>query len=147
MGWSGELASATKRSVLSEKADVAVEERADLVDAVADHRDPLEPEAEREALPLLRVIADGLEHVGVDHSAAAELDPSRVRADTTPLAVAEDAAHRQLRRRFRVREEVGAEARPHRLVVEQLLHEGLDGAEQVGEGETAVDGQALHLVE
>src|SRR5438034_722459 len=96
-------------SVLSEEAHVALEEGTDLVDAVADHRNPLEPEAEREPLPLLRVVADGLEHVRVDHPAAAELDPARERADTTTLAVTEDAAHRQLRRRLGVGEVVGAE--------------------------------------
>src|SRR5436190_58224 len=134
-------------SVLSEEANVAVEERADLVDPVADHRDPLEPEAEREPLPLLRVVADGLEHVRVDHPAAAELDPAREGADTTSLAVAEDAAHRQLRRRLGVGEVVGAEAGADGLVVEQALDEHLDRAEQVGEGDAAVDGEALHLVE
>src|SRR5438445_3075770 len=134
-------------SVPSEEANVAVEERADLVDPVADHRNPLEPEAEREALPFLRVVADGLEHVRVDHPATAELDPAREGADTTSLAVAEDAAHGQLRRRLGVGEVVGAEAGADGLVVEQALHEHLDRAEQVGQGDAAVDGEALHLVE
>src|SRR2546423_9835799 len=134
-------------SVLRQEARVALEERTDLVDAVADHGDPLEPEAERETLPLLRVVADGLEHVRVHHPAAAELDPAREGADTTSLAVAEDAAHRQLRRRLGVGEVVGAEAGADGLVVEQALDEHLDRAEQVGEGDAAVDGEALHLVE
>src|SRR5690242_9993821 len=134
-------------SVLRQEAHVALEERTDLVDAVTDHGDPLEPEAEGEPLPLLRVVADGLEHVRVDHPAAAELDPAREGADTTSLAVAEDAAHRQLGRRLGVGEVVGAEAGADGLVVEQALHEHLDGAEQVGQGDATVDGETLHLVE
>src|SRR5829696_4157017 len=134
-------------SVLSEEAKIAVEERADLVDPVADHRNPLESEAEREALPFLGVVPDRLEHVRVDHPAAAELDPARVRAHAASLAIAEDAADRQLGRRFGVREEVGAEARADGFVVEQALHEHLDRAEQIGERDAAIHCQTLHLME
>ena len=63
------------------------------------------------------------------------------------LAAAEDAAHRELGRRLGVGEEVGAEAGADPLVVEQAAHERLDGAEEVGEGDAAVDGQRLDLVE
>ena len=87
------------------------------------------------------------EHVGVDHAAAAELDPARLRAHATAVAAAEDAAHRELGRRLGVGEEVGAEAGADAVVVEQAAHEGLDGAEEVGEGDAAVDGQRLDLVE
>ena len=96
---------------------------------------------------LLGVDADALEHVGVDHAAAAELDPARLRAHPAAVAVAEDAAHRELGRRLGVGEEVGAEPGADALVVEQPAHEGLDGAEQVGEGDAAVDGERLDLVE
>src|SRR4029077_3470932 len=85
-------------SVLRQEAHVAVEERLDLVDVVADHRDALEAEAEREAGVLLGVDAHALDHVGVDHPAAAELDPPRLRAHPAAGAVAEDAADRQLGR-------------------------------------------------
>src|SRR5262245_1680404 len=134
-------------SIPTEEAHVVLEERADLVDAVADHRDALEAEAEREPLPLLGVDADRGEHVGVDHPAAAQLDPPRVRAHAAALAVAEDAADGELGRRLGVREEVGSEARLHGLVVEELARERLDRAEEVGHREVAVDRQALDLVE
>ena len=49
---------ASVASVLRQEADVVVEERPDLVDAVADHRDALEAEAEREPGVLLGVDAD-----------------------------------------------------------------------------------------
>src|SRR5205807_615577 len=74
-------------SVLGKETEVVVEVRLYLVDAVADHRDPLEPEAEREALPDLGIAAHFEEHVRVDHPAAAELDPAGVRAHAAPLAV------------------------------------------------------------
>ena len=45
---------------------------------MAQHRDPLDPHAEGEALDALRVVAtrlDEAEHVGIDHAGAADLDP------------------------------------------------------------------------
>src|SRR5215813_872325 len=91
--WIQESGARIGASVLRQEAHVAVEERLDLVDAVAAHRDALEPEAEREARVLLGVDAHPGEHVGVDHPAAAELDPPRLRAHATTRTVAEDAAH------------------------------------------------------
>src|SRR5436190_21105290 len=44
----GERCAHRAASVLRQEAQVAVEERLDLVDVVADHRDALETEAERE---------------------------------------------------------------------------------------------------
>src|SRR3954466_14138356 len=79
------------RSVPGEEAVVVVEERLDGLDVVPEHRHALDPEAEREARVLPGVDADRPEDVRVDHAAPAELDPSRLRADATPGAVAEHA--------------------------------------------------------
>ena len=64
---------------------------ADVRQAVAEHGDPLQPEAEREAGDLLRVVADVLEHVRVDDAGAAHLDPAGVLADAAARAAAEEA--------------------------------------------------------
>src|SRR5512133_3538145 len=97
-------------SELTKKPEVVLPERTDLGQAVAEHGDALEPDPEREAAPFLRVVADELEHVRVDHPGAAELDPPRPPAHRTALAGAEEARDVGLERRLGEREVVGAEA-------------------------------------
>ena len=131
---------------LLEEADVVGDEVADVVDVVADHGAAVDAEAEGEARPLLGVDADGLEHVGVDHPAAAQLDPARLRAHPAALALAEDAGDLELGRRLGEREE----RRPQPGVdvgAEVGVGERLDGAGQVAEGDAPVDDQPLDLVE
>src|SRR3954447_13574647 len=101
--------------VLGEEADVVVEERLDRLDALAQHQHALEAEAEREPGVLLGVDADLQEHVRVDHPAATELDPTRLRADATARTVTEDAGDRELGRRLGEREERREQAGLQRL--------------------------------
>src|SRR5688500_15580114 len=86
-------------SELAEEADVVLDEQADVVDAVLAHGDPLDAEAEGPAGVFFGVDAARLEDVGVDHPAAAELDPL--------AAVFEPDVH--LGRRLGEGEEAGAE--------------------------------------
>ena len=55
---------------LVEEAEVVFVEQADVADAVADHRDALDSEAERPAAPFFRVVPDVLKHRRVHHAAA-----------------------------------------------------------------------------
>src|ERR1044072_1407604 len=71
-------------SELSQQPQAVLPQRAELGQALAEHGDALAPDAEREARPFLRVVADELEHVRIDHPGAAELDPARPAADRTP---------------------------------------------------------------
>src|SRR2546423_4196880 len=91
-------------SELLQEPDVVLEERLDVLDAVADHGHPLQPESEGEAGVGLGVVADGPEHVGVDHSAAAQLQPARLGADRAAGAVADEARHLELGARLGERE-------------------------------------------
>src|SRR5688572_10613079 len=68
-------------SELLEEAQVVLEERPQVVDAVAKHREPLDAHAERVAAPGRRVDAGVAQHVRMDHAAAQDLEPaSRLRA-------------------------------------------------------------------
>src|SRR6478752_5604735 len=78
-------------SELLQEADVVAEHVADVVDAVAHERQPVGAEAEREARPDLRVVADRGEHVGVHHAAAPELEPAGLAARATARPLAEQA--------------------------------------------------------
>src|SRR5690606_21194493 len=136
------------RRELVQEAQVVVGEVADVVDPVADHRRPLDTDAEGEAGDLLGVVAGGGEHGGVDHATAEHLQPSGALAHPAvglaPVAV--EARHVQLGRRLGEREEVRSEtdlrARP-----EELLGEVVERAFQVGESDVLVYRQPLDLVE
>src|SRR4051794_17344092 len=47
-------------------ADIAVEEGAQIVHAIFEHRQPIDAAAEREALPLIGIKPAGGDHLGVD---------------------------------------------------------------------------------
>src|SRR5262245_45989705 len=57
---------------LGQEALVVLVEQPDVLDAVLEHRDPFDPEAEGEAGDLRRIVADLLEDRRMHHSRAAE---------------------------------------------------------------------------
>ena len=65
---------------LLEKLGFAVDESANVVDFVARETDPFGPEAERPTGIHVGIVADFAQHVRMDHSGAAQLDPSRTAA-------------------------------------------------------------------
>ena len=67
-------------SELREEADVVLEEGAHVWDGVTHLRQPVDAEPEREAGPDVGVDAHGGEDGRIDHAAATELDPARLRA-------------------------------------------------------------------
>src|SRR6185503_14154709 len=73
---------------LLQEAHVVGVELTDVVHAVAHQGQPVDAEPEGEPAPLLGVVAHGPEHVGVDHAAAAQLQPARLAAGATPPALA-----------------------------------------------------------
>src|SRR5829696_7472425 len=138
--------SGTRTSELPRQSEVVLPEHPDVRDAVAKHRDPLEAEPEGEPRDVLGVVADVHEHVRVDESGAAHLDPARVLARRAAGPVADEARDRRLERRLGEREEVCAEAHLH-IPAEEGEGEGEQRPLEVGDRDTAVDGQALDLVE
>src|SRR5581483_10559318 len=65
----------SERSKLLEEAHVVLNEETDIAYPVFPHRDSFDAEAEGPAGIEFGVDADGFEDVGVNHAAAAELDP------------------------------------------------------------------------
>src|SRR5580658_8052440 len=77
--WSSQSAFARNtrgKSELLQKADVIFDEEANVVNAVFSHGDAFDAEAKGPAGEFVGVDFYGFEDVGMDHSAAAELDPS-----------------------------------------------------------------------
>ena len=87
----GGLSRCGARSELREEADVVLQEGAHVRNGVAHLRQPVDAEPEGEARPDVGVDPDGGEDGGVDHAAAAELDPAGVRARAAPFAQADGA--------------------------------------------------------
>jgi hypothetical protein len=127
-------------------AHVGGEHVAQVGDAVLQHGQPVDADAEGEALPLRRVDAAVPEHVGVDHPAAQDLQPVRARADAD-LPARTVAAYVHLRTGLGEGEVVRAEAGGHRVRLEEALQEGLQRPLQVTHVDGAVDHQPLDLVE
>ena len=61
---------------LFEKAQVVLEEQANVGDTVLSHGEALDAETEGPAGVLFAVDADGVEDVGIDHAATTHLDPA-----------------------------------------------------------------------
>src|SRR5207244_11418606 len=94
---------------LAEEAQVVLEEEADVVDAVLEHRDPLDAHAERPPRDRLGIVPHIAEHLRVDHPRAQDLQPARL-ADAAAHARAEETEHIHLRRRLGERNARRAEA-------------------------------------
>src|SRR6516162_6478825 len=126
---------------LLQKPHVALVEQLDLLDLVLQYGDALHTHAEGEAQNLRRVVAvllHELEHVGIDHSAAQQLDPAAEFALAAAVAAAEDAAYLHVGAGLGERKERRVEARFYRRA-EQRLHGVVERALQVAEGDVGVD--------
>src|SRR5581483_3882962 len=100
----------TFMSELPQEGEVVFVEAADVRDPVLQHRDALDAHAEREAGVRLGVDAAVLEHPGMHHAAAHDLDPARPLAHGAALRAADEARDVDLGARFREGEEARAEA-------------------------------------
>jgi len=136
---------------MRQPARIAVKERAQIVHAVFEHRDPVDPEAEGKALPFVRVQIDHLDHPGVDHSAAAELHPivAIIIAMSTDDAATTFVRIPNINLDTRLGEgEVGrAQAQGNILALEECFEEGLERPFEVAEVNVAIDRQTFNLME
>ena len=120
-----------------------------------EHGDPLDPHPEGEALDpvgVIAVVTDMLEHVGIHHPRAEDLDPRRALAQRAALPVgghpllAVEAGDVDLGARLSEREEVRAHP-DLALVAEDRAREGEQRALEIGERDVVVDGETFELVE
>src|ERR1035441_911765 len=124
---------------LLQKPHVILVEEADVSDAIADHRDALDAEAERPARPGFRVVADVLEDLGMHHAAAGDLEPFLAHL------AGQRAAEIYLEAGLGVAEVVRPEA-DARLRTHQFLEDKLHGALEVAHGHIPVHVKSLDLV-
>src|SRR4051812_5024625 len=107
-----------------EPADIAVEESAQIVHAVFEHRQAIDPAAEREALPLVRIEPAISDHSRVHHPRAEYLHPALLAPDdAAPLL--HRPADIDLGRRLSEGEVRGAHADDDVVAFEESLEERL----------------------
>src|SRR5438552_425890 len=138
---------------LPQEADVVLEKDLDIVDAVLEHGETIDADAEGKATDFFRVVVDEAVDGGIDHAGAEEFDPGRAFALRTGSATrgragspTERAGDIELYARLGEREIAGAEAR-FDAGAKKLFYEILDGAGEIAEGNVGVDGEAFDLVE
>src|ERR671916_683431 len=84
------------RLELFKESQIAAQEPANIVDIELIDRDTLDAEAAGEAAEFLGIVAAVSQHAGVDHAAAAQLEPAGVFTDATAVALAVGARYIQL---------------------------------------------------
>ncbi|ABA47491.1 hypothetical protein BURPS1710b_1895 [Burkholderia pseudomallei 1710b] len=125
---------------LPQEAQIVLEEQAQILHAVAQHRQPLEAAAERET-----DIALGIEPHVADHGRMHLAGTGNLEPLTGVLAVLEH--HVDLGRRLGEREIRRTEAHENVVALEEFLQEIRISALQVREADVLVDPQAFDLVE
>src|SRR5262249_32797018 len=135
-----------REAVMPEPAEIAREESAPVGHAVFQHGDAVDAEAEGEALIAVRIKPDILEHVGMHHAAAENLEPIGAFAD--PKLVAHlGVADVDLHRRLGEGEVARAESHLHMRHLEERLAELLEHPFQVAEMGLLIDGEPFDLME
>src|SRR6266850_3141711 len=112
---------------LFQESHVVFVEEADVVDAVAEHGDAFDAEAERPAGPDFRIVADVLEDLRMHHAAAGDLQP------VLAHLLHERAAEIDLETRFGVAEVVRTEANLY-VAAHDFLEDEFDRSLEVADG-------------
>src|SRR5436305_871851 len=103
-------------SKLLQKPDVALIKQLNIVDSIFQHRDSFYAHAEGESADLAGVVAVAfyeLEHIGVDHAAAQQLDPAAHLAQAAAFSAAFETGDLDIGDGFSEREERRIETRLH----------------------------------
>src|SRR5215831_2748568 len=138
---------------LAEEAHVALKKELNIVDAVFQHGEAVDAEAEGKAADFFRVVVDEAVDRRVDHARAKELDPSRALALAAHAAglgvagaAAKDARSVEFDRRLRERKIAWTETRFH-VFAEELSDEVVNRSGEIAKSDVLVDGQAFDLME
>ena len=78
---------------LLEELQIVLEHQTNVVDAILQHGDTLDADAEGKAGVLIRIDVAVFQHLAVNNAAAQNLDPAGVLAQGAALAVALEAAY------------------------------------------------------
>src|SRR2546429_5407369 len=127
-------------SKLPQKPQIIFVEEPDVVDAIADHGDAFDAEAEGPAGPDFGIVADVLEHLRMHHAAAGDLQPFLAHP------ARERTGEINLKARLGVTEVVWAETNLH-VAAEQFLEDEFHSTLQVADGDAFVHVKPFDLLE
>src|SRR6266550_1473011 len=130
----------TGPSKLPQKSHVVLIKQPDIVDAISNHGDALDAEAEGPTGPDLRVVPHILEHLGMDHAAAGDFQPF------LPHLSGKRAAEVDFETRFGITEVMRTEA-DVRFRAHQFLKYKFNGALQISSRNLAINIQTFDLLE
>src|SRR6266850_7116071 len=137
---------------LPEEAHIVLEKDLNIVDAVLQHREAIDADAEGEAADFFRVIVHETVDGGIDHARAEEFNPrgtlafrARSAAGGRTCSAAKWAGDVELDGRLGEREIAWPEARFH-AGTKKLFYEIFDGAREIAKGNVGVHGEAFDLV-
>src|SRR6266478_5631460 len=137
---------------LAEEAHVVLEKDLNIVDAVLEHSETVDADAEGEAADLSCIVVHEAVDGGIDHAGAKELDPGSALAFRTgssacrgACSAAKGAGDVEFDARLGEWEIAGPETSFH-AGAEKLFYEIFDSAGEIAEGDVRVDGQAFDLM-
>src|SRR5579864_3983479 len=149
----------TISSKLLQKSHIPLKEQLQIVHAINQHGDSVHAHSESEPGNFLGVVAvmlHELEHVGIDHAAAENFDPSSLLARaarlffrsgaTLPASAADEAGDEHFGAGLCERKERWTEAGLY-VRTKQRLHRMIERALQVAESDVRIHRQAFDLVE
>src|SRR6267378_2116458 len=138
---------------LAEEAHVVLEKDLNIVDAVLEHSETVDADAEGEAADLSCIVVHEAVDGGIDHAGAKELDPGSALAFRTgssacrgACSAAKGAGDVEFDARLGEWEIAGPETSFH-AGAEKLFYEIFDSAGEIAESDVGVGGQAFDLVE
>src|SRR4029450_8963422 len=124
---------------------IVFEKQADIVHAVAQHRQALDAHAKGVTGPALAINARGLEDIGMYDAAAKHFEPACLLANTAAGSVAEQAFDVDLGRRLGEGEIGGTKANAE-LALEEPFHEAVQRGFEIREAYVLIDHEPLDLV-
>ena len=131
---------------MPQEADVVLGIEAKVIDAVFKLTDAFDPHSEGEAGIFAAVDPEVVEHFGMDHAAAEDLNPSGMFADAAAYAAADTAIDIHFGAGFREGEIGRAEADAN-VFAEHFLHKEIQGLFKIREGDVLVHIQTFGLME
>src|SRR5579862_2852264 len=133
-------------SELLQEPDVVIEQQSNIVDAVAEHSNALDPHAESIAAVTLFFIPNEIIDIGIDHAAAKDFEPAGLLAYPASFAFAKETCNIHLRARLGKREITGTETIFQIRTIE-LFCKGDKRSFQFAKCYAAIDVQTFDLME
>src|SRR3546814_17517055 len=110
---------------------IAVEKRAQIIHSVFEHRQPIDPAPDREALPFVGIEPARGDHLGMHHPRAEHFHPPVTAADDA-LALIDRESDNDFGRRLGKREIARAQPEHDVVALQERLEEGLERPFEIG---------------